>query len=68
MCLEAAGMMSVMTAIIGRLPPKCIDEDHGRVTRTVCVSGILKTATTIKPQLMTILEVCFIIGRIKKRY
>ncbi|KAF0031953.1 hypothetical protein F2P81_016508 [Scophthalmus maximus] len=49
-------MMSVMTAIIGRLPPKCIDEDHGRVTRTVCVSGILKTATTIKPQLMTILE------------
>lgn len=49
-------MMNVMRAIIGRLPPKCIDEDHGKVTRTPGVSGILKTATAIKPQLMTLLQ------------
>ena len=47
------GMINVMSTIVGPLPPKCIDEDDGKVTRTPGVSGILKTAPAIKPQLMT---------------
>lgn len=27
-------MINVMSAIVGLLPPKRIDEDHGKVTRT----------------------------------
>lgn len=50
------GMINVMSTIIGQLPPKCIDEDPEKVMRTAGVSGISKTATAIKPQLMTLLE------------
>ena len=61
-------MMNAMGAIIGRLPPKCADEDHGKVTRTAGVSGILKTATAIKTTANgSIIEVCFLIGRTKKQ-
>lgn len=53
---NATGMIDVMSTIVGWLPPKCIDEMHGKVMRTGGVGGgILKTATAIKPQLMTLL-------------
>lgn len=41
-------MINAMSTIVGRLPPKCVDDDPGKVTRTLGVLGILKTATAIK--------------------
>lgn len=56
MCLEdsdAVGMIDVMSTVVGPLPPRSVDEDHGKVTRAPGVLDILKTATAVKPQLMT---------------
>ena len=60
-------MINAMSTIIGRLPPKCVDEDPGKVTRTLGVFGHIEDSyshqTTAND---SIIEVCLLIGRTKK--
>lgn len=61
------GMINVMSAIVGRLPPKCIDggrwESH---ENSGCLGHIEDSYSHQTTANDSIIEVCFLTGRAKK--